>query len=807
VFAAGVIALAMIGCLGSESVLAAPQLSAPLEQPATHQALLDQYCVTCHNERARTAGLAFDTMGLANVGEEAEVWEEAVRKLRTGMMPPPGAPRPEASALNAFVIWLETALDRAREDSPFLGRVALHRMNRAEYANAVEDLLGLKVDVSALLPVDDIADGFDNIASVLKVSPSFLDQYISAARLVSAQAIGNAEARPVGVTYMPPPGTDQRLHVPGLPLGTRGGMLIEHLFPADGEYVFDISDLASAGYVRGLEYRHRVILTIDGVRVFEADLGGEPDLEDVDQNQAPAVGAINDRFKNIRLPVAAGPHNVGVAFVSRGFGESDAVLQPFEPGGGVERIPTVSNLAITGPFAVQGVSDTPSRRRIFTCSPSDDARADDRVACATEILSGIARRAFRRPVTEQDLVAPLAFFRDTSATEGFDAGIQSGLMVILASPKFLYRAELLPETDDLVVGEIYPISDLERASRLSFFLWSQGPDQVLLDLAVRDQLRHPAVLEGQVRRMLADPRSRSLVQNFAFQWLNLRTIRDFDPDPILFPNFDASLKSAFERELELFIQSIVDEDRSVVDLLTADHTFVNERLALHYGIQNVRGTRFRRVTLDDSSRRGLLGKGGVLMITSYPNRTTPVLRGAWVLERLLGTPPPTPPPDVEAFPENVAGERARTVRERLEVHRANPACNSCHGFIDPLGFALENFDAVGQWRNVDRQAGTPIDASGRLVDGTPVDGPDDLRRALAQDPEMFVQAMTEKLLMYALGRPIEHYDMPVVRGIVRDAADDDYRLSAIVEGIVTSQPFLMRQITDADRSVESVALD
>jgi mono/diheme cytochrome c family protein len=768
--------------------------------PAEHRALLDQYCVACHNQRARTADLAFDTMDLAHVGDEAEIWEEAVRKLRAGMMPPPGARRPAPAAVESFVSWLETSLDRAAADSPTLGRVALHRLNRAEYANAVEDLLGLRVDASTLLPVDDVADGFENIANVLKVSPSFLDQYISAARVVSSQAIGNPSARAVGVTYTAPPGTDQGRHVEGLPLGTRGGMLIEHLFPADGEYVFDIGNLATAGYVQGLEYRHRVIVTIDGVRVFENELGGEPDLRNVDQNQAPAVEAINDRFKNIRLNVEAGPHEVGVTFVSRGFGESDVLLQPFDPGGGMDRIPGVRSLQITGPFDTAGVSDTPSRRRIFTCRPSDQAAEDEELACATEILSGIARRAFRRPVTEADMVAPLAFFRDARRTEDFDAGIQSALMLILASPKFLYRTEVLPESaDGIAVGDIYPISDLELASRLSFFLWSQGPDEALLDLAVQERLREPAVLDAQVERMLADPRSSALVSNFAFQWLNLGAIGDFDPDPIVFPGFDGRLKVAFHRELELFVQSIIDEDRSVVDLLTADHTFLNERLALHYGIPNVRGTRFRRVTLTDPNRWGLLGKGGVLMITSYPNRTTPVLRGAWILERLMGTPPPTPPPDVEAFPETVAGERALTVRERLEVHRANPACTSCHAVIDPLGFALENFDGVGQWREVDSYAGTRIDASGRLVDGTVVEGPGDLRRALAGSPDLFVRAMTEKLLMYALGRPVEYYDMPVVRHIVRSAAADDYRLSAIVSGIVRSQPFLMKQLTEGDR--------
>ena len=786
----------LAGVLGSAGWLAGAAQQAAPATSSEYRALLDQYCVTCHNQRARTADLAFDTMDLAHIGRDAEIWEEAVRKLRGGLMPPPGARRPAGPEVDAFVSWLEDSLDVAAAEDPRLGRVALHRLNRTEYANSIEQVLGLRVDASALLPVDDISDGFDNIASVLKVSPSFLDQYISAARFVSRQAVGNPSARAVAVSYTVPAGIDQQSHVEGLPLGTRGGVLLEHQFPADGEYVLDIGNLASAGYVRGLEYRHRVIVTLDGVKVFEDEMGGEPDLVSVDQLQAPAVAAINDRFKGIRMNVKAGPHRVGVAFVSRGFGESDDPFQPFVPGE-VDRIPGVRSLQITGPFNPAGVSDTPSRSRIFTCLPPEDALEDEELECAREILGGIARRAFRRPLNEEDLAAPLAFFRDTLRDEGFEEAIQSALMVILASPKFLYRAEFPRE--DVARGEPYPISDLDLASRLSFFLWSRGPDEELLDLAVQGRLGDPDVLESQVKRMLVDPRSSAITNGFAFQWLNLRGIAEFEPDPIVFPDFDESLKVAFERELELFIQSIVEEDRSVLDLLNASHTFVNERLARHYGIPNVLGSQYRRVTLADPARWGLLGKGGVLMVTSYPNRTAPVIRGAWILERILGTPPAAPPPDVEAFPETVEGEQALTVRERMVVHRANPSCNSCHGVMDPLGFALENFDAIGKWRSLDRYAGTRIDSSGQLADGTPVGGPEDLRLALTADPGQFVQAMTEKLLMYALGRPVEYYDMPVVRRISRDAARDDYRFSALVEGIVNSAPFKMRETTEGGR--------
>jgi mono/diheme cytochrome c family protein len=789
--ASAAIALAVLS--SSSGTLGAVEQAHPASSSATsvssQRALIDGYCVGCHNQRTKTAGIMFDTMDLARLSDDAEVWEKAVRKLRGGMMPPPGARRPDRANVEAFVSWLETSLDEAAAVHPNPGRVALHRLNRAEYANAIEDLFGLRIDAGALLPKDDEADGFDNVASVLTVSPSFLDQYISAARVVSNRALGNPAARATSATYRPARGTDQAVRVEGLPLGTRGGLLIEHLFPADGDYKLNISGLAAAGYVRGMEYQHTLVVTIDGVKTFQAQIGGDEDLKAIDQQQASAVAAINTRFQNIPVSVTAGPHKVGVTFVARTYAESDEVLHSFRPGVGEDRIPKVASLEIVGPFSTAGVSNTPSRQRIFVCRPGSSA---EELPCATRILSTIARRAFRRPVTDADLAAPLDFYRAARKTGDFDAGIREALSAILASPKFLYRAERSPA--DALPGTAHRISNLELASRLSFFLLGRMPDDALLADAEKGTLSSPKVLETHVRRLLADPRARSLVTNFSFQWLKMRGLDDIDPDAVIFPNFDDGLREAFRREMELFVESILREDRSVLDLMTADHTFVNERLARHYGIPNIRGERFRRVTLTDSNRSGLLGKGGVLMTTSYANRTAPVLRGAWILENILGTPPAAPPPDVEGFKENKEGEKALSVREIMEQHRSNPSCNACHGIMDPLGFALENFDAIGEWRWQDRWAGTPIDASGQLSDGTAVSGPQDLRKALMRRPEQFVQTMTEKLMTYALGRSVEYFDMPAIRRIVRDAARDNYRFSSIVMGIVKSPPFQMRKI-------------
>jgi hypothetical protein len=751
----------------------------------------ERYCVECHNRAEFTADIAFDEMTAESVAHEPEIFERVVRKLRGAQMPPPGAPQPDRGTRRAWVDSLEARLDEAAAAAPNPGQVALHRLNRTEYANAIADLLALEVDVEALLPKDDESDGFDNVANVLKVSPSFLEQYIAAARVVSEMAVGLPNTKRDSRVYYAEAGVNQNYHVAGMPLGTRGGMLVEHFFPADGEYEFDLGGLARARYVEGLDYRHRLILVIDGKKVFEDEIGGPDDVEAVDLRQAAAVAEINGRFENIRVPLTAGPHTIAATFVARTMSESDAVLQPFIPGGGEvgiiegEESPLkIERLEINGPFTTTGLSATPSRERVFSCRPTSAA---EETPCAREIVTQLTRRAFRRPVTDADLAVPMQFYEQGRAGGDFEAGVRNALMIVLASPEFLYRFTAPPT--DAAPGAIYAIDQYGLASRLSFFLWSSVPDQELLDLAARGELADARVIERQVTRMLADPRAAALVTNFAQQWLDIRGIRDIVPDPVLFPEYNPDLGDAFARELELFLASVLLEDRSVLELLDASHTYLNERLALHYGVPAVRGDTFRRVELADANRWGLFGKGGILMATSYPNRTAPVLRGAWILEAITGTPPAAPPPNVEAFPETQEGEQPKTVRERLEMHRSNPSCIGCHSVMDPLGFALENFDAIGAWRVKDREAGVAIDSSGQLADGTVVDGPVDLREALLDEPSQFVQTLTEKLMIYALGRSVEHYDMPAVRRIVREAASEDYRFSAILAGIVQSEPF------------------
>ncbi|HEV7714311.1 MAG TPA: DUF1592 domain-containing protein, partial [Steroidobacteraceae bacterium] len=626
---------------------------------------------------------------------------------------------------------------------------------------------------------------------------SFLDQYIVAAHDVSVQAMGDAAPAPASVVYRAPQNGGQDNHLEGLPLGTRGGMLIEHLFPADGEYTFNLNQTGGGGggYVAGLDSRQKMIMTLDGVKVFEQELGGEADLKSVDQKQAAAAKAIRDRFANIKTHVKAGPHKVGITFVARSFAENDDTLQPMGVSGqlgGLPRMPLILGVEVVGPNNVTGVSDTPSRRKIFVCHPKSEA---EELPCAKQIVSTLARRAYRRPVTDADIVAPMRFYDAGHKTNGFEGGIQQAVMAVLASPKFLYRVEGIPA--DAAPGKIYHISDVELASRLSFFLWSQGPDEELLGLATAGKLHEPGVMEKEVQRLLADPRSKSLTTSFADQWLTVDEIDHIEPDPSLYPEFDGALRQAFRTEIEMFVDSVFSEDQNVTNLLTANYTFVNERLALHYGIPNVRGERFRRVTLKDSYRYGLLGKGSFLMGMSYANRTSPVRRGAWILEAVIGTPPHAPPPGVEALKENTDGARAHTVRERMEAHRANPTCNQCHGIIDPIGFSLENFDAIGAWHQKDREVGIVIDTVGNLH-GQPVKGPDDLRNILMKKPDQFVWTLTQKLMTYALGRGVEYNDMPTVRAIVRDAAKHDYKFSAIVAGIVQSPPFEMQMVPAAE---------
>jgi hypothetical protein len=735
---------------------APPQESKPV--PATadpNRALVNRYCVGCHNQRLKTAKLELDRLELTHPEKDALTWERAIRKLRGGMMPPPGAPRPSVIEVNALANYLEDSLDKAGAANPNPGSVRIHRLNRAEYANAMRDLFGIDVDAAALLPTDDISDGFDNIAAALKASPSFLDQYIMAARAVVKQAIGTPLTNKEVKTTLR--GTDA--NVP-LPPGARSGVTAQYLASYEGDY-----ELRATG--------NPAVFTVDGAPV---DTKGRTHLK-------------------------AGLHAVVAAAPERSFVESEGELFGFVPGGagtgyastgtggggggGGRGGPQGAGVSINGPFNPTGDPvDTTSRTRIFVCRAPDPK---EETACASRILSNLARKAFRRSVTDKDLASLMQFYSEGRQAGTFEGGIENAMVAMLASTKFLYRSE--PPPANIKPGSIYKLSGTELASRLSFFLWSSIPDEALLALAEQGKLSDPKVLEQQVRRMLADQRAKTLTTNFAFEWLKIRDMDALEPDPFTYPAFDRSLRVALRREMELFVDSVFHEDRSVVDLLSANYTFVNERLAAHYGIENIRGDHFRRVTLTDPNRFGLLGKGAVLMVTAYPNRTSPVLRGSYILENITGTPPSPPPPNVEAFKENKEGEKPKTIREIMEAHRANPTCNACHGVMDPLGFSLENFDTIGSYRSMDRFTRTKIDTSGKLVDGTAVNGPSDLRNALLQHPEQFVQTFTEKMMTYALGRGIEYFDMPSVRKIVKDAKRDDYKFSSIVMGIVAAPAF------------------
>ncbi|HXH24171.1 MAG TPA: DUF1592 domain-containing protein, partial [Vicinamibacterales bacterium] len=722
-------------------------------------AFLKQYCVTCHNDRARIGGLALDVLDPANVGAHAETWEKVVRKVKAGMMPPAGAPRPERTALDAFAASLEERLDSAAVPARALAAPALHRLNRAEYTNAIRDLLDLEVDVTALLPADDSNEGFDNMAEALGVSPSLVQGYVSAAMKISRLAVGDRTAAPAQVTYAAPPGLVQDRHIDGLPLGTRGGLLVRHTFPLDAEYEFTVGGGGPGGGGGG----PAIDFTIDGQRV-------------------PVQNA-----RKFRIPVTAGPHTIGVAIVDRqrGAGVDDAYSDFRAANGGFTTGGGIQNIGILGPFNPKGPGDTPSRRRIFTCRPAAPAEEEP---CARRILSALARRAYRGPVSAAELDTLLSFYRQGRKEGDFETGIQVALARVLVAPRFLYRIEEEPAA--LAPGSVYRISDVELASRLSFFLWSSIPDDELLELASKNRLRDPDMLAAQVRRMLADPKSSALVENFAGQWLYLRELASLQTEA---PGFDENLRRAFRKETELLFATIVREDRPLVELLDADYTFVDERLARHYGIPGVRGSHFRRIQLPpDGPRRGLLGHGSMLTVTSVTNRTSPVSRGKWILENLLGAPPPQPPPGVETnLDEAQQGtSKPTTLRQRLEMHRTNPACASCHRIMDPIGFALENFDLIGAWR--DTEAGMPIDASGQLADGTPVDGPAALRQAVLSRSEAFMTTATEKLLIYALGRPLHYYDMPAVRAIVRRAAREGNRFSAVVLGVVESEAFQKR---------------
>ena len=750
---------------------------------------LTQYCVPCHSDRLKTGGLSLESALAGGVAANASTFEKVVQKLRSGAMPPAGRARPSRPVVEAISSELEHTLDAIESAHPDPGAPLLHRLNRGEYANAIRDLLALDVDAAALLPPDDAAGGFDNVADVLGVSPALMERYLAAAGEISAAALGDPAILPNSRTYHVAPDTSQSEHVEGLPLGTRGGLRAHVSLPLTGEYVIKVKLLqTNLGSVRGLEYPQQLEVSIDGVRSHLVPMGGPADFAVLPENAEEIAEALDARLR-LRVPITAGPHDVVATFVQRPVVEGGNRLQSFLRSN-VDAtdhtgLPHIESVTIDGPFGQTSSGDTPSRQAVFTCRPANRAQEP---ACARSIITSIGRRAYRRTLTDVEVNRLLALYEDGRRNGTFESGIEFALRGILASAKFVFRGEHDPE--GLTPGAAYHLDDIEIASRLSFFLWSSRPDDELLTAATEGRLKNPSELERQVRRMLASPKAHALVDNFAGQWLYLRNLKSVSPDQNVFPDFDDNLRQAFRTETEMFFESVMRENRSVLDFLDGDYTFVNERLARHYGIPNIYGSRFRRVTLTDDVRRGLLGKGSILLVTSHAGRTSPVLRGKWVLDNILGSPPPPPPPNVPALEDSAGVAQAHTVREQLVQHRANPGCASCHRLIDPLGFALENFDAVGAWRTTDD--GAPVDSSGELADGTTLAGVAGLRRELLQHPETFTRTLTEKLLVYALGRGLTFHDMPVVRAVARDAAQHEYRFSSLILGIVRSAPFHMR---------------
>ena len=771
-----------------------------VEPAGRYHAVLERYCVACHNERLRTANLRLDHADLGQVGEAAELWEKVLQKLQAREMPPAGRPRPDDATYAAFAGWLAASLDAAASARVDPGRSApVHRLNRAEYTNAVRDLLAVEIDGRALLPADDASYGFDNIGDVLTMSQPLLERYLSAAQRISRLAVGDPDAGVGEAIYSASRSfrQDDRMDEE-LPFGTRGGVTLRHTFPVDAEYGIriELQRAIMSGRLKGIgdrrvdpTDRHPIDVRLDGRLVKRFSVGPADIVGGVESAGLQALQQLGTELR-VRVPVQAGAHTVAVTFSKRS-GAPEGLRLPlptrsFSHNDDAGGLPAISSVTIGGPYDVAGVGDSPSRRRIFVCRP---AAADDEERCAERILSALARRAYRRPVSRTDVDPLLRAYRTRRLGGGdFDTGVQAGLAAVLVSPHFLFRVERDPA--GLASGTPYRLDDLELASRLSFFLWSSIPDDELLELAERGELGAPDVLAGQVRRMLADARSAALVENFFGQWLYLRNLGRLQPDAELYPAFDDGLRDAFRRETELFLASQLREDRSVVDLLGAPYTFLNERLAAFYGVRNVYGSHFRRVSLNDGRRAGLLGHGSILTATSYANRTSPVLRGKFVLEAILGAPPPPPPPDVPPLEDAGTAEQPRSTRDRLERHRRNPACATCHAKIDPLGFALENFDPIGAWRETDN--GVAVDASGTTADGASFEGPVEFRQALLARRDLFVANVTRKLLTYALGRGLEHYDQPAVRRIIRQAAEDDYRWSSLIGQIVASPPFQMR---------------
>ncbi len=753
------------------------------------------YCTDCHNKDDFAGGISFQGLLPGSVAAHPEMFEAAVRKLRGHLMPPPGNPQPPPRDVDGMIAFLEQSIDRGTEQ-PTIGYVPAQRLSRSEYANAVKDLLGVDVDPAEYLPPEIAVKGFTNIAAALSVSPAYVEQYVDLARTVAHLAVGEPKPK-VATAFFPAPTADQDGYVAGMPLGTRGGMKAKHTFPADGEYRLTITNLGAGLYPRALETRHTLVVLVDRHEQWRGDIGGPEDLAFMDRGGAPAREAIMKRFADIPIQVKAGEHEVAVTFIERSRASSDEQISTFAPQRtfsftGEERVPAlIGGINLIGPYDSHGLSTTASRKKLFVCEPEVPDRER---ACAVEIASKLARRAFRRPVTQADVDRLMPFFEEgRKGAGGFDEGVELLVTAVLASPDFLYRA-IAPRSGG--GKDAYALNDLELASRLSFFLWGDGPDDALLDLATAGRLSRPAELDAQVERMLKDPRAAVLVNEFAMRWLTVDDLNAVQPDKNLYPEFTDDLRRDFSEEITLFLGSVLLDDQDVRTLLMANYTFLNERLARHYGVPNVIGAQFRRVVLDDPRRFGLLGKGAVLLRTSYGDRTSPVLRGAWVLDKLMGTPPTPPPPGVDTNLTQAAGEKPKTLRARLEQHRSSPTCKACHGVIDPYGLALENFTVTGRWRDRDQEADAPIDASTVLAGGQAVNGPVQLRAALLERPDQFVQAFTQKLMMYALGRELEYYDMPQVREIVRTAAAHDYRFSAIVSGIVHSDAFRMQPVVE-----------
>lgn len=777
-------------------------------RPTPAGSMLSRYCLSCHNEKLKTGGVTLSVADLNDIPAQAQKWEKVIRKLRTKTMPPAGVARPDQAGYDATAAYLENKIDEAAAAHPNPGHTeAVHRLNRTEYQNAIRDLLALEIDGSTLLPADDQSYGFDNIAGVLKMSPTLLERYMGAAREISRLAVGSSKQAPTEETVRLRSDLSQYEQIEGLPFGTRGGAAVQYNFPQDGDYIIkaELLDLFAGAQVKE---PHQLEVAIDGerVKVFTLaprrpaarpaaqektqgqDQRQEPPKPSPEELQALGFGGKPPEFE-VRVPVKAGPRLVTVTFVKKTSALAESIRQPFaRPHGEGDYLlyqPHLGTVTIAGPFNAQGAHDTPSRDRIFSCYPS---RLTEEAPCARQILAALARRAYRRPVGEADIAGLLTFYNEGRATADFEAGIERGLRAILVSPDFLYRVEMPRAAAN---GGSTPLSDPEIASRLSFFLWSSIPDDELLNVATQGKLHDPAVLEKEVRRMLVDQRSSALAANFAGQWLRLRNVLGQEPDDVLFPNFNDNLRHDFVRETELFFGSIVRENRSVLDLLTADYSFLNERLADFYGIPNVRGNYFRRVTLSDPNRRGLLGQASILTVTSYSDRTSPVGRGKWILENIVGAPPPPKPANVPDLKENGTNGQFLSMRERMEQHRANPACAGCHARMDPIGFAMENFDAVGRFRS-SAENGQTIDASGTLPDGTRFNGPAELEKLLANYPDQFVTVVAEKLFVYALGRGIEYYDQPTIREMVRGASHDNYSFASLALQLVKSTPFTQR---------------